>query len=205
MSPVPTRFVLTLMVLCGCLHGTLAADPPQSSWSYSAELLRPFWQGRVVDGESVLFVRDPASGTARGRLLFPNSRLIRITLASEWRNPTAVVFEEGRDFICTAGGREIVLPAGSRIPAFTPDQLRRPAGSQKYRLTHRDGNGEILFGAKDEYHQMQVAVTYERAAAQWPTALPQYAAQTLPRATARLRRPTIALNSTAGRQYIDGL
>jgi len=80
-----------------------------------------------------------------------------------------------------------VLPAGSRIPAFTPDQLRRPAGSQKYRLTHRDGNGEILFGAKDEYHQMQVAVTYERAAAQWPTALPQYAAQTLPRATARLR------------------
>jgi acyl-CoA thioesterase-1 len=187
MPPVLTRFALTLMALCGCLHGTLAADPPQSSWNYSAELLRPFWQGQVVDGESVLFVRDPASGIARGRLLFPNSRLIRITLASEWRNPAAVVFEEGRDFICSAGSREIMLPAGSRIPAFTPDQLRRPAGSQKYRLTHRDGNGEILFGAKDEYHQMQVAVTYERAEAQWPTALPRYAAQTLPRATARLR------------------
>ncbi|MFN9138199.1 MAG: hypothetical protein ACK5YE_20345, partial [Planctomyces sp.] len=28
-------------------------------------------------------------------------------------------------------------------------------------MTHRDGNGEILFAAGDEYHQMQTAVTYE--------------------------------------------
>lgn len=187
MSPVPVRPALFLIALCGCLCGPLAADPPQSSWSYSAEDLQPFWQGNVVDGESVLFIRDPVSGTARGRLLFPLQKLIRITRASDWRNPAAVVFEEGGDFSCAAGSCELTLPPGSRIPAFTPDQLRRPAGSQKYRLTHRDGNGEILFGAKDEYHQMQIAVTYERAPEAWPTALPEYAATTLPRATARLR------------------
>ena len=183
------RFLLLLPVfalICG-LAVSPAADPPQTPWTYSADVLQPFWLGNQVDGETVLFIRDPVSGIARGKLLFPIQKLIRITRAAEWRGTPAIVFEEGRDFSLIAGTREIVLPAGSRIPSFTPDQLRRPAGSQKYRLTHRDGNGEILFGAADEYHQMQVAVTYEHAAEQWPGPLPEFASATLPRTTARLR------------------
>ena len=183
------RFRLLLPVfalICG-LAVSPAADPPQTPWTYSADVLQPFWLGNQVDGETVLFIRDPVSGIARGKLLFPIQKLIRITRAAEWRGTPAIVFEEGRDFSLIAGTRELVLPAGSRIPSFTPDQLRRPAGSQKYRLTHRDGNGEILFGAADEYHQMQVAVTYEHAAEQWPGPLPEFASATLPRTTARLR------------------
>lgn len=183
------RFRLLLPVfalICG-LAVSPAADPPQTPWTYAADVLQPFWLGNQVDGETVLFIRDPVSGIARGKLLFPIQKLIRITRAAEWRGTPAIVFEEGRDFSLIAGTRELVLPAGSRIPSFTPDQLRRPTGSQKYRLTHRDGNGEILFGAADEYHQMQVAVTYEHAAEQWPGPLPEFASATLPRSTARLR------------------
>ncbi|MFM7056578.1 MAG: GDSL-type esterase/lipase family protein [Planctomycetota bacterium] len=184
---IPLRLLLPALSLICCKAMSLAAEPPQSSWTFSAEVLQPFWQGNLVDGESVLFIRDPESGIARGQLLFPIRKLIRITPATQWRGTPTTVFEHGRDYRFTPNTREIVLPAGSRIPSFTPDQLRRPPGSQKYRLTHRDGNGEILFGAADEYHQMQMAVTYEHAAEAWTAGLPELASATLPRSTTRLR------------------
>lgn len=158
------------------------------AWQYSADVLRPFWQGRVVDGESVLFVRDASTGVARGQLLYPIEKVVRLTLATEWHQAGGMVFEEGRDYSFERGGREIVLPAGSRVPSFTADQLRRPSGSQKYRLTHRDGNGEIFFAAGAEYHQMQVAVTYEHAEEDWSGVLPKYDAAALPRTAQRLQR-----------------
>lgn len=183
------RFCLILLATANalCFDTVSAGDSQPSAWSYSAEVLAPFWQGNRMEGETVLFIRDPVTGTARGRLLFPVKKIQRIVRAVEWRGEPQVVFEEGRDFTCTAGTQEIILPVGSRIPSFTPEQLRRPAGSQKYRLTHRDGNGEILFGAGDEYHQMQVAVTYEHAATAWPGSLPRFNPAALPRTTHRLQ------------------
>lgn len=183
------RFCLILLATANalCFDTVSAGDSQPSAWSYSAEVLAPFWQGNRMEGETVLFIRDPVTGTARGRLLFPVKKIQRIVRAVEWRGEPQVVFEEGRDFTCTAGTQEIILPVGSRIPSFTPEQLRRPAGSQKYRLTHRDGNGEILFGAGDEYHQMQVAVTYEHAATAWPGSLPRFNPAALPRTIHRLQ------------------
>ncbi|OYW20289.1 MAG: hypothetical protein B7Z55_07515, partial [Planctomycetales bacterium 12-60-4] len=62
--------VLTLgMSLCAGL--AQAADPVASEWNWSAALLRPFWRGEIVEGESVLFIKDTESGTARAQVLFP--------------------------------------------------------------------------------------------------------------------------------------
>ncbi|MFM7923190.1 MAG: hypothetical protein ACKPJJ_23460, partial [Planctomycetaceae bacterium] len=188
--------LVVVAVCCGVFQSGgwgafLQAQQQQAGgWQYSAELLRPFWQGRVVDGESVLFVRDADTGVARGQLLYPIEKIVRLTTAADWRQAGGVVFEEGRDYVFERGGREIVLPVGSRVPSFTADQLRRPAGSQKYRLTHRDGNGEIFFAAGAEYHQMQAAVTYEHAVIEedWSGVLPKYDAAALPRTTERLQR-----------------
>ena len=92
--------------------------------------------------------------------------------------------------------REITLPAGSRIPFQTPRGLRRPPKSQLFVLPHRDGNGEILFGAGHEYHDMQTLVTYEHDGDAWVGPVPTFAGRNLPRTLERLeeKRPlTIAL------------
>ena len=69
----------------------------------------------------------------------------------------------------------------------SPSALRRPANSQKYQLTHRDGNGEILFGAKLEYHQMQTYVTYKKADNAWPLLMPSFDSDVLPITLQKLR------------------
>ena len=103
----------------------------------------------------MLFIKDSANSQAKASLLFPVTKILSVRNSAD-----DVIYEEGRDYTWKSGSREIVLPAGSRIVSRTPDELRRPAGSQKYKLTHRDGNGEIFFGAKLEYAGMQTCITY---------------------------------------------
>jgi acyl-CoA thioesterase-1 len=148
--------------------------------------LRPFWALTTMDGESVLFVRE--GDVVRAPLLFLPTRVLSVR--------GAIAYEEGKDWAWTAGSRELTLPAGSRIPSRTPAELRRPPGSQQFRLTHRDGGGEILFGAGHEYHDLQVEVTYEHAADAWKGPVPAFAGDRLTRTTARLaeKKPlTVAL------------
>jgi lysophospholipase L1-like esterase len=63
-------------------------------------------------------------------------------------------------------------------------------------LTHRDGNGEILFGGGHEYHDMQTLVTYTHKAGAWAGPVPSFAGDQLPRTLKKLaaKQPvTIAL------------
>jgi lysophospholipase L1-like esterase len=84
-----------------------------------------------------------------------------------------------------------VLPEGSRIPCAVPSDLRRPAGTQRFTLKHRDGGDEIRFGATREYHDLQVEVTYEHPAEAWKGPLPEPPGDRLVRTVARLaaKRP----------------
>jgi lysophospholipase L1-like esterase len=168
--------------------GRLLADEPVESepaeprWKYSAKLLRPIWQGDTVEGESVLFMRDPKTGEAKASVLFPVMKILSV------RNSAGdVTYEEGRDYRWKPESREIRLPANSRIISRTPADLRRPAGSQKYKLTHQDGNGEILFGSRLEYHNMQTCITYTHAPEDWKTRIPKFDEQALPRTIQKLR------------------
>ncbi|MDA1230247.1 MAG: GDSL-type esterase/lipase family protein [Planctomycetota bacterium] len=164
------------------------SDPPDTvSWAYDANVLQPFWRGDTVHGESSLFIKDPATGEANAQLLFPVEEIISVCRAVDWMTPNGTAFENGRDYVFTPGSREITLPEESRIPSFTADQLRRPVGSQKYKLTHRDGNGEILFGATDEYHQMQVCITYRHTVEKWPSPMPAFDKNALPMTIQKLQ------------------
>jgi len=139
-----------------------------------------------MDGESVLFIKDTEDGRPRASLLFEPTRILSVRSSSG-----AVTYEEGRDYEWKPGSREISLPEGSRIVFKTPQDLRRPANSQRHALTHRDGNGEILFGATHEYHDMQTTVTYTHRADAWTGPKPSFDADHLPQTVKRLseKRP----------------
>jgi len=152
------------------------------AWRYTPEALTPFWETDVVDRESVLFIRDPETGVARASLLFPVKKVISVRDASG-----QMIYTEGTDYRYTLGANEIEVPVGSRIVTKAASDLRVPAGSQPYRLTHRDGQGEIRFGAKLEYHNMQTWITYSKAESSWPVELASFDPQQLPRTIKTLR------------------
>ncbi|MGY8654124.1 MAG: SGNH/GDSL hydrolase family protein [Verrucomicrobiia bacterium] len=162
---------------------TFAAEPAPSKWTYSSGLMRPFWNGDTMTGESVLFVKDANGKQARASTLFPIEGLLAI------HNSTGeLTYEEGRDYRWKPGAREIVLPAGSRIVSRAPAQLRVPHDSQKYKLTHRDGKSEIMFGAKLEYHALQASITYTHKPGLWKTPTSQFDEKALPNVIGKLRR-----------------
>lgn len=120
------------------LYAQEAAKP---IWTYTPELLRPFWQGDAIEGESVLFIKDSSGDQAKASVLFPIREVLSV------RNSGGdVLYENGRDFVWNSDSREIVLPAGSRIPFRLPEELRRPAKSQKHGLfaQYRDALQELL-------------------------------------------------------------
>jgi lysophospholipase L1-like esterase len=151
-------------------------------WKFSPEALQPFWQQDVVQDEPVLFIRDPETGEAKASLLFPVRKIISV------RNSTSdTTYQPGTDFQIRPGSRELIAPSGSHVISRTAADLRRPANTQRHRLTHRDGNGEILFGAKLEYHDMQTLVTYSKADDDWPVPMPVFDSKALPRTITKLR------------------
>ena len=159
----------------------VADEPVKPTWRYVPELMRPFWQGEVIEGESVLFIKDEKTGEARAAVLFPIQEVLSV------KNSVGdVAYENGKDFVWKADSREIVIPVGSRIPTKTLQELRRPAKSQKYELTHRDGNGEIFFGGRLEYAEMQTCITYRHAADLWKAPVPKFDPKMLPQSVAKL-------------------
>lgn len=172
------RVLLIALLLSLCLQ----AQAQESKWAYRAELLRPFWEGEVTEGESVLFIKEGPDGEGRASVLFPIQEVLAV------RNSAGdVTYENGKDYIWKPDSREIVLPAGSRIPAHTPQDLRRPAKSQQYQLTHRDGKSEIMFGGRLEYAEMQTCITYRHAPGLWKGHLPKFDENILPRSIQKLK------------------
>lgn len=146
-----------------------APQPKAQTWHYSADLLRPFWKESVMRGESVLFIKDSEGGAARASVMFPIDKISSVR-SSDGR----ITYTEGRDYRWQRGSAEIEIPEGSKIPASDRNSLRRPAKTQQYQLTHRDGKGEILFGAGLEYHDLQTCITYSHSARPWKTATPEF-------------------------------
>ena len=167
------RLVISLALLL--LVGASSATEPEKPWKFDAAALQPFWRSATMHGESVLFIKE-GGGSAKGKLLFTPTKILQVASSSG-----EIVYEAGKDYVWQPGSKEIVLPAGSKITWKTPQDLRRPAKSQKYNLTHRDGNGEILFGATHEYQDMQTLVSYEYDPAAWKGPKPSFAGKELPK------------------------
>lgn len=127
-----------------------AVDP---TWKASKHSFQPIWENDICEGETVLFLRD-ANGDAKGQLLFPVEEVLAVQSSDGSQR------FEVNSLQWKQGSRELVIPIGSAIPTYLPSDLRRPANSQRHALTHRDGNGEILFGGELEYATMQICITY---------------------------------------------
>ena len=171
---------LTIPVLFAALS---PAAEPAKPWSFDAASLRPFWLSATMEGESVLFIKDGADDRPRASLLFEPIEVVAVRSSSG-----EVTYKKGVDYLWRPGTKEIVLPPGSKIISQTSADLRRPAGSQRYALTHRDGNGEILFGATHEYHDMQTMVTYTHKLDAWAGPKPSFSAARLPRTIKKLKQ-----------------
>ena len=159
-------------------------------WNFDAAKLKPFWRSNTMDGESVLFIRDEAAESPRAAVLFLPTKILSLCSSSG-----EIVYVAGRDYVWKPGTREIVLPAGSRIPFQTPQGLRRPPRSQPFVLPHRDGKGEIFFGGGHGYHDMQTLVSYEHAPDAWAGPVPTFAGSTTAADVGKARRETAACAS----------
>ncbi len=159
--------LVSISAVAACVGRAQEAAKP--GWTYSEEQLRPFWQGEIMEGESVLFIKAGKTGEARAPVLFPIQKVLSVQSSTG-----EVRYEEARDYLWKEGSREIVVPPGSRIITSTLDALRRPAKSQKYQLTHRDGNGEIYFGGRLEYHELQTIVSNSHSPGRWASPVPKF-------------------------------
>jgi lysophospholipase L1-like esterase len=169
----------------------VTAAEPAAPWNFTPEQLRPFWLSGTMHGESVLFLKENDDSPPSVSLLLTPTKILSVCSSSG-----EIPYAEGTDYVWKPGTKQITLPPGSRIVCKTPEDLRRPAGSQRHRLTHRDGNGEILFGATHEYHDMQTFVSYEFQSDEWAGPKTTYAGTQLPRTVKKLseKQPlTIAL------------
>jgi acyl-CoA thioesterase I len=178
----PRAFWLSLLMAVASLVTYAAVAYAAQPWTFDAAKLKPFWLSQTMQGESVLFIKDGAAARPKAALLFQPTKILSVGNSSG-----DVVYVEGRDYLWQPGTKEIVLPEGSKITFKTPQDLRRPAGAQPYKLTHRDGNGEILFGGGHEYHDMQTLVTYEHEPGAWSGPVPKFAGGQLPRTLGKLR------------------
>ena len=166
-----------------CAFTLIRADGIPPAWPFDPALFKPFWQTSVMHGESVLFVKEIPAANPSASLLFVPTKVLAV------RDPSqAITYIEGRDYILKPGSREITLPEGSRITFKLPQDLIRPAKSQRYALTRRDGTGEILFGGGHEYHDMQATVTYEHATGTWTETSPAVRGEELARTRGLLKR-----------------
>jgi lysophospholipase L1-like esterase len=160
-----------------------AAGEPIRAWQFPRAQFHPFWLSTTMYGESVLFMQTNSDSRPRAALLFQPTRISAV------RSPSGeVTYKPGRDYVWKPGTREIELPPGSAIVFKTPQDLRRPAKSQRFMLTHRDGNGEIMFGGGHEYHDLQTTVTYTHKSRVWAGPQPSFAREQLPRTIGRLRK-----------------
>jgi len=172
----------SIIVAVLCLAGVTAAAEPEKAFHFDPAMLTPFWRSETMNGESVLFVKENDAAEPKALLLFTPMKILSVRSSSG-----EMTYTEGQDYICKPGTKEITLPVGSRIVFKRPQDLRRPAKSQQFQLTHRDGNGEILFGGGHEYHDVQTVIAYAHEPGEWTGATPSFAGDRLPHTLAKLK------------------
>ena len=126
----------------------------------------PFWEGDVTEGESVLFIQDEQSGEARAAVLFPDPGSAGCPQLSRRCD---VRERQGLRLETRLAARSCCPPDRGSRRTHRRSCVDRPSRSST-QLTHRDGNGEIMFGGRLEYAEMQTCITYRHAPGLWKAA-----------------------------------
>jgi acyl-CoA thioesterase I len=177
------KFASCLVVLTAVFIGTPALSQETGhapDWAQS--VLRPFWTGSRMTGETLLFVQGADAGPATARLLFVPTKIVTVTSANG-----AAVFENGRDYVWKRDSGILTLTPHSRIPFKTEAQLHPPKGAPMALGDSTNGLTSLFFDGDGSVLQtLQVAVTYDHQG-KWSGYIPQPAGKELPRTLAKLK------------------
>ncbi|MBC8008724.1 MAG: SGNH/GDSL hydrolase family protein, partial [Burkholderiales bacterium] len=147
-----------------------------------ARLFSPFWESRVVYGESVALEKSGPEKPADGTLLFTPAKVLRVRSSDG-----ATEYREGVDFTVDAAGRRLVLMPGSAIPFIDHAALYKRKGDPQSIGRKIDDPETYLFYAERWFPRVQVEVDYERAE-DWAGYAPAFAGADLSRTVAKLKR-----------------
>jgi lysophospholipase L1-like esterase len=115
----------------------------------------PFWRGKLMENEPVLFIRSEGTPVATGKLLFvPSAKPIIMA-------PDLVMkYEEEKDYVWKPGSNTIELTADTRITFKSSAEMVPPPGSPNTLMG-------VLFSEGRFFHDLQVQVSYPHAG-DWP-------------------------------------
>lgn len=148
---------------------TPGTDPPSVAPAVPQIKGLDFLTAPTVEGDPLFFVQAQENG-------LPAATLLRIPAEPPiLRDATGQTqYAPEKDYLWTAGSREIRLPAGSRIPFRTTAQLHPAPGTPNSYQGHRDGGSWMLFGEGRFFHDLQTMASYPTTEV-WNAPLPAMA------------------------------
>ena len=144
-----------------------------------ARAMAPFWLSTTQYDESLLMV-SAGAGLPEARLLFRPEQIVSLTDSA-----LRTEYVYGIDWLYDPVANAIRLPAGSRAPFLTEDELYPPVPGPD--TLYRTGGGHILGKMSGGFfHEKQLAVTYRIASNDWGGPVPVFEPGLLPRTIGRL-------------------
>lgn len=143
-----------------------------------AEYMTPYWSGKTVYRESVLFCTDTQGVPAPAHLLYPPKEVLSVMSATE-----EITYEKGKDYYMKNG--ELTLLSDSSIPC-TPFSVLYPNQPVANHSFNKTGGGYIYFSEGTVFHNMQTLVTYTHDT-KWSGPIPEDKSALLPVTTGHIR------------------
>ncbi|MFD0714683.1 DUF5722 domain-containing protein [Paenibacillus sp. GCM10027626] len=139
--------------------------------------MKPFWQGNMMNDESVLMISEDGS-LPEASLLFAPTNIVSVRNARH-----DLTYEEGRDWVFSEG--KLKLTANSRIPFMTYAQMY-PDEEATFETMPKKGGGYVIYREGSYFHDRQINVTYEHAPNVWTGPKPLFADSGLPKTIGKL-------------------
>jgi acyl-CoA thioesterase I len=150
------------------------------------KLSEPPWHGKIVHGESLLFLEEEPDAQPSASLLFEPLEIVNVVHPSSGRQ-----FKEGQDFTVETNSRRIRLTPNSPIPRTSYIEFRPPVGGSGQ--LYLDKSRDIFFGGDHMFHDLQVEVTYRHRGtewAEWNAPIPPSSVSLMPQLMTKLRAKT---------------
>jgi acyl-CoA thioesterase-1 len=179
----PFSLLFVLSALAAADQPPYPVDKKIDSAEFVATALAPFWRASEIH-EPMFFIEGSKKEPPTCKLLFKPTEILSVRSATR-----ETTFEVEKDFTVDMAAGTISLPAGSRIPFKTQDQLYPLMTSDAPKIGRQAGDRTrgIFFGEGAVYHNLQVEVTYRVQPGQWKGPVPEYSGQSLPKTLAKLR------------------
>jgi acyl-CoA thioesterase-1 len=192
-----SRGLKCLVTVALAITGSLPANPARAEGAKSpgaagdtsaqsefvATALAPFWRSTEIR-EPLFFIRGTHGELPKCQLLFKPKEVLSVRSATRDK-----MFEPGKDYNVDLATGTIELPAGSKIPVTTEEQMYPLMTSNLPKIARQGGDRTrgIFFGEGAVYHGLQVEATYRFEPGQWKGPVPKYAGESLPKTLAKLR------------------